>query len=374
MALMIDRTDDATETAISGKRQALSLAPWGLEILHSPDAASIGRWVPLGTKQVIGRSPGDGAITVLDPRLSRAHLEIAAGKQATKATIRDLDSKNGTTVKGELVTTCRVDEGTILRIGDTFVAVGRRAVDLPIPSREQGWVGRSERLRTLLDQLQKVAPTHLSVLLSGESGTGKELAAAFLHEHSGRTGQLVAVNCGAIPDNLVESQLFGHVRGAFTGADRDREGLVDRAAGGTLLLDEVGELPLALQPKLLRVLESGDYTPVGSTRPKRADVRVVAATHVDLQAAVREGRFRQDLYARLAGYTVTLPPLRERLDDVPSLARHFVNQLVGQRRVALSGSFVEALLNHSWPMNVREVRSAVESAAALHPGHELLEA
>ncbi len=234
-------------------------------------------------------------------------------------------------------------------------------------------VGASAAMQDVLRQLRKVAPQKTTVLVEGESGTGKELVARALHELSPRASlPFVAVNCGAIPAELMESELFGHVKGAFTDAARDKRGLAAEADGGTLFLDEVGELPLALQVKLLRLLQEEELRPVGDTRSRRVDVRVVAATGRTLRAAVERGEFREDLFWRLNVVAVRLPPLRERPEDIPLLADHFLARLRRLRpelpSMSLSGEAREALLAHRWPGNVRELEHAIERAVVLAEG------
>jgi len=225
-----------------------------------------------------------------------------------------------------------------------------------------GLVGESAVFREALEMLDRVAPSGASVLVTGETGTGKELAARRIHERSlVAKGPFVAVNGAAIPETLVESELFGHRRGAFTGADRDRIGRIQEADGGTLFLDEVGELPLPAQAKLLRVLEDGLVTPLGGGRAVAVTVRVVAATHRDLKALVADGKFREDLLFRLRVVDVALPPLRERGDDVLLLARLFL--AATGRPLALSPEVEPVLRAHRWPGNVRELRNAMERAA-----------
>jgi two-component system response regulator AtoC len=234
-------------------------------------------------------------------------------------------------------------------------------------------VGASVAMQEVLRQLRKVAPQKTTVLVTGDSGTGKELVARALHELSPRAAYpFVAVNCGAIPAELIESELFGHVKGAFTDASRAKKGLADEADGGTLFLDEIGELPLALQPKLLRFLEEEEVRPLGDVRARKVDVRVVAATGRDLRRAVAAGQFREDLFYRLDVVEVRLPPLRERPEDVPALAAHFLArharlrpELAGMR---LSDEAREALLAHRWPGNVRELEHALERAVVLADG------
>ena len=236
-------------------------------------------------------------------------------------------------------------------------------------------LGVSAAIRELLEEIRKVAPSRTSILILGETGTGKELAARAVHEESDRKdGPFVAVNCGAMPDSLLESELFGSVKGSYTGADRDRTGLFEQAHGGTLFLDEIGDTTPPLQTKLLRVLEAREVRPVGSETARPVDVRIVSATHQDLDAAILEGSFRQDLFYRLNTVTLQLPPLRRRRVDIPFLAQHFA-EVFGRenaRQITLSESFLDALARHEFPGNVRELRNAVERAIALtEPGQDV---
>jgi transcriptional regulator with GAF, ATPase, and Fis domain len=239
-----------------------------------------------------------------------------------------------------------------------------------------GLVGRSDRLATVLRQIDEVAPSDASVLILGESGTGKELVARRLHRRSRRVaGPFIELNCAAIPRELAESELFGHVKGAFSGAVRDRVGRFQAADGGTLFLDELGELPLDLQGKLLRVLQEGTYERVGEVQTRRADVRLVAATNRNLLAAVEAGQFRQDLYYRLAVYPIVVPPLRERLEDLPELASHLLVRICRRMRrgpLRLSAAQLAQLARWSWPGNVRELNNVLERAVISSPGEELV--
>ncbi|GJM21453.1 MAG: hydrogenase-4 transcriptional activator [Planctomycetota bacterium] len=232
-----------------------------------------------------------------------------------------------------------------------------------------GIVGDSPAVRAMLTHIERVAPTDATVLVVGESGTGKELVASAIHEHSARAARpLVRVNCAAVPRDLFESEFFGHVRGAFTGATSDRKGRFQVADGGTLFLDEVGEIPLELQGKLLRVLQEGQFSPVGSDRAVSVDVRLVAATNRDLSQAVAEGSFREDLYYRLSVFPVNVPPLRARMQDVPALAMHFLRQLTSRRAApspVLRRRDVAALTAYHWPGNVRELQNVIERAVIL---------
>jgi transcriptional regulator with GAF, ATPase, and Fis domain len=227
--------------------------------------------------------------------------------------------------------------------------------------------GRSPALRAALDDVSRVAPMNTTVLLLGETGTGKELFARAVHQASPRSARpLIRLNCAAIPRDLIESELFGHERGAFTGATAKREGRFALAHGGTLFLDEVGELPLALQAKLLRVLQEAEFEPVGSAKTRKVDVRVVAATNRDLIQAVQLGEFREDLYYRLNVFSIQIPPLRERGDDVLILAERFiaaVERRIGRRLAPLTAELRERLTRYAWPGNVRELQNVIERGA-----------
>ncbi len=239
--------------------------------------------------------------------------------------------------------------------------------------RDGGIVGDSAPMKRVLALVDRVAPTRVPVLVVGESGTGKELIARALHLRSDRASEhLLAINCAALPETLLESELFGHVRGAFTGADRDRAGLFERADRGTLFLDEVGDMTLTMQAKLLRALDSGQIRRVGSTSTRRVDVRVVAATNRDLEQGVADGRFREDLYYRLCGIQLKLPPLRDRGADVLLLAEHFLTRIGADATVRrLSAAARRRLQTYSWPGNVRELQSALTAAALLAPGDRI---
>src|SRR2546425_1300956 len=237
-----------------------------------------------------------------------------------------------------------------------------------------GLVGTSPAIRDVFDTLVRVAPSNSSVLIQGESGTGKELVAQAVHRLSRRAlGPLVAVNCAAIPEQLLESELFGHVKGAFTGASQARQGRFKLADGGTIFLDEIGEMPLALQGKLLRVLQERAIEPVGGSKPEPVDFRVIAATNKDLERQIEKGSFRGDLYYRLNVVPLVLPPLRERAGDVPLLAGHFLapHNLDKEKPLRFSGAAIEALERHSWPGNVRELENLVERLAVLKSEGEI---
>jgi DNA-binding NtrC family response regulator len=250
-------------------------------------------------------------------------------------------------------------------------------VDTPRPANRttpNPFIGRSPCLRRVIAQAERVAPTAASVLITGETGTGKEVMARFLHDRSGRSGPFVAVNCASLPKDLVESELFGHEKGAFTGASEAKRGLIREANAGTLFLDEVGEMPMDVQVKLLRVLQDRKVRPVGGRREESFDVRVVAATLRDLEGEVAEGRFREDLLYRLAAFEVTLPPLRDRGDDVVLLAKAFVATYssaggVGARSLGRTAG--AALRQHAWPGNLRELQRVLLRAAVLGDGRTI---
>ncbi len=238
-----------------------------------------------------------------------------------------------------------------------------------------GMVGRSEAMRQLFDNIRMVARAEGPVLITGESGTGKELVARAVHEESTRSdGPFVAVNCAGIPPELLESELFGHTAHAFTGAQQARKGLFAEADGGSLLLDEIGEMPMEMQAKLLRILQDGRIRPIGANQEKQLDVRILAATNRDLEADVRDNRFREDLYFRLETFSIDVPPLRQRGDDVELLTVHLINEfnLKLKRKVqGISSAALERIRQHSFPGNVRELSSAIERAVAFCRGHEI---
>ena len=302
-----------------------------------------------------------------DRLLSRAHAQLIRTGRSLR--LKDLDSRNGTYVNGERVVGEReIADGDVIRAGDTFFIAREEPpelTDIQLP----GLSGSSPTIRRLRSLLTTVAGSAATVVLLGESGTGKGVCARALHELSGRTGRFVHVNCAAIPENLAESTFFGHVAGAFTGASQAAEGVFRAADKGTLFIDEVGDLPAALQPKLLHVLDNGMVTPVGGTVPVGCDVRVIAATNVDLVAAVQEKAFRGDLYARLAELVVEVPPLRERREDMLPLlwAR------LGPKSAPLSPDLVAELLAYRWPFNVREVERVATELSVRGVDKEQLE-
>ncbi|MFT4625481.1 MAG: DNA-binding NtrC family response regulator [Myxococcota bacterium] len=357
---------DETRTEAVPTRAVIAADPVAVTVLHSPDGDVVGRTVTVGRRLVIGREPqGAHVLGLRDPGLSRTHLQLERRRGSERFGVVDLESKNGTFVDGAAVTRCGASPGTVVRAGGTVLWVGAP----PVEVADRGGLGRAPAWADAVRVVDRVAESDLGVLLVGETGTGKEVAAARLHAGSRRRGPLEAVNCAAIPPDLAESLLFGHVAGAFTGAVAARDGHFVLADRGTLFLDELGELPLPVQAKLLRVLETGRIRPVGGGRERRVDVRLVAATCVDLDAAVGEGEFRQDLFARLAGVVVRMPPLRERRLDILDLARHFLAE--AGCGLPLDAVFAEGLVRHDWPHNVRGLRTAMRRVALLADGDVL---
>ncbi|MEM9190812.1 MAG: sigma 54-interacting transcriptional regulator [Myxococcota bacterium] len=335
-----------------------------LTVLEGPDRG----------KEVVARrgvvrigSAEDNDLVLRDSAVSRRHLEVRL--RGTDAFVRDLGSTNGTQVYGVRVVEALLSAASLIRVGDSAIRATpvEDPVNVPLSNRDHfgRLLGKSQALRQAFAILERAAPSEATVLITGETGTGKELAAEGIHGHSPRSdGPFVAIDCGAIAASLMESELFGHVRGAFTGAVGDRKGVFEEANGGTVFLDEIGELPLELQPKLLRVLENREVRRVGASQPRPVDVRVVAATNRDLATEVNRGTFREDLYFRLAVVEVSLPPLRARLDDIPLLVRHFVERFAPGSPPP-SADLVKAMAARPWPGNVRELRNAVERALAM---------
>jgi len=246
--------------------------------------------------------------------------------------------------------------------------------EVSVEKRHGGIIAGSAGMRAAVALAERVAPHPTTVLVTGESGTGKELIARLIHEVSGLGGDFVPVNCGAIPENLLESELFGHVKGSFTGANSDRTGLFEEADGGTLFLDEIGELPQSLQVKLLRALQSGEIRRVGDSKPRQVNVRIVAATARDLESEVQTGEFRSDLYYRINVVRIHIPPLRHRREEVPLLARHFIdayNEALGMDIEGLQPEALKRMQGYSWPGNVREVENVVERAMVLATGQSI---
>lgn len=355
--------EDVTKRVAVDRR---GLRIWSVE-LHVVDGPSRGERVALSSGSArVGSGPGN-EVRIADPTVSRIHCEVRV--RGDGIGLKDLGSTNGTWVEGVRLREGDVPAGTQVRVGGSVFRVERSEeptfVALSDRSELGELVGASVEMRRVYAILERIAQTDATLLLQGETGTGKDVAARSLHAVSKRaSGPFVTVDCGAIPENLIESELFGHVRGAFTGAIGDRKGVFEEADGGTLFLDEIGEMPLSMQPKLLRAIERRAVRRVGGNGDRPVDVRIVAATNRPLARCVNEGSFREDLYYRLAVVEVVLPPLRARREDIPTLARHFYRRLA-RPDADLPSDLVAMLVARSWPGNVRELRNFIERSVSL---------
>jgi DNA-binding NtrC family response regulator len=359
-------------TVVQPRTSRVSLGTLRVDVTAGPAAG--GATILDADVVSVGSAKGN-SIVVGDPTVSRFHLELV--REGGDIVATDLGSTNGTYVGAVRIERARVPPGTVLRMGATELRIAH-GLDTEVPifgeERLAGLRGRSPQMQRLMLQLARVAQGAASVLLIGESGTGKEVTARAIHELSPRTGEpFVTIDCGSIPPTLLASELFGHERGSFTGADRQHVGAFERAAGGTVLLDEIGELPAEVQSNLLGVLERKRFRRVGGQVELTMDARVVAATHRDLRAGVNGGTFRLDLYYRLAVVVVRLPPLRERPEDIPVLVDHFARELghVGTGTELLGAEVMAVMARQSWPGNVRELRNAVEAMLLMGESHAL---
>jgi DNA-binding NtrC family response regulator len=366
---------DATRTLTSALAEHFILPRLRLRVVSGPSA---GAEANFDRRLIYVGSAPDNDLVIEDASVSRTHLKIEGERGGFR--LRDLGSKNGSWMGG-----CRLVEAVLtgpltLRLGQAELVVEplseTHEVALSRETRFGNLLGESSVMREIFARLAKVAATDVTVLIDGESGTGKELVAEALHQHSHRrSGPFVIFDCSAVQPNLVESELFGHLRGSFTGAVAARVGAMAEADGGTLFLDEIGELDLELQPKLLRALENHEVRPVGSNDRRRVDVRIVAATNRDLGQMVKDGTFREDLFWRLNVVRVALPPLRRRPEDVPLLVRHFLGLAAARdsnpKPMTIGYETMQKLQSHAWPGNIRELRNAIERAAVLSTGREL---
>lgn len=315
----------------------------------------------------IGAGPQNDLI-IKDEAASRRHCEIQQREEGFL--LRDLGSTNGTTVQGVRVCEVYLTQGVEFQVGTTRLIFCplQETVTYPLSARESfgRLTGHSTAMRRVFHLAETYARTDAAVLIQGETGTGKELLAEALHAHSPRSKKpFVVIDCGALAKGVIESELFGHAKGAFTGAGSERMGAFEQADGGTVFLDEIGELDLHLQPKLLRALEKKEVRRLGANTVRRVDVRIIAATNRNLEREVREGRFREDLYYRLSIIRIELPPLRQRKDDIPMLVRCFLKELTGTDEVAALPDFERSMAlfrQHDWPGNARELRNVVEMA------------
>jgi transcriptional regulator with GAF, ATPase, and Fis domain len=335
--------------------------------------AEQGREVDVGKPRITGGRSIINDLVLSDKAISGSHFEILARDDGYR--LRDLDSTNGTFV-GELrIREVWLKPGQEFRVGHTllrFVPM-QDIVEIPLSKRDtfESVTGASVRMREIFATLEKVAPSELTVMVTGETGTGKEMIARGIHQASPRKSKpFVVLDCGAIPKDLIESTLFGHEKGSFTGAVAQHQGCFEQAHGGSIFLDEIGELDINLQPKLLRVLENRELKRVGGDRVIKIDVRVVAATNRDLRQMVNQSTFREDLYFRLSVIHVEMPPLRERKEDIPALAEVFLREIGTRRNMAMTFApdALAQLQQHNWPGNVRELKNVVERAASLTEG------
>ncbi len=303
-----------------------------------------------------------------DKFLSAEHASLQ--KIFGRWVLADEGSKNGTFVEGERVSKHDLSDGTVFEVGHSFFVFRAGSPDEP-PLAEEGLASLHASFAAQLKALQKAAPTNLPIVLRGETGTGKEVLARQVHRLSQRPGAFQAINCAALSPALVESELFGYRKGAFSGASEERPGLVRSADKGTLFLDEIGDLPLPAQGALLRVLQESEVVPVGGTRPVPVDFRLVVATHRDLEQMAASGAFRHDLLARITGFTLALPPLRDRKEDLGLLISALLKRHAPGRELSFTQAAARALFRHGWPLNVRELEKALALAAAIAPGETI---
>jgi transcriptional regulator with PAS, ATPase and Fis domain len=368
--------EDRPEGSSGASGLALHVALCGDQPLFAGASFLLGgvREVVLGRGDILALSPGPGPsaarLEIADQTISSDHARIIVDSDKT-VTVEDLGSRNGTRMRGKRISRATLAAGDWFVIGRTVLML-RKGSD--VHSQDPVAMATGSLLRTFVPEFARtlrtaatLAPSAVPLLLVADTGTGKEVLAREIHALSGRTGRLVAVNCAAVPEALVESELFGFRRGSFSGAGEDRAGLVRSAEGGTLLLDEVGELPLPSQAKLLRFLQEGEILPLGATSPTRVDVRIIAATQSSFDRLVSTGRFRPDLLGRLAGYSLSLPKLADRREDMGLLVAALLARHAGTEvgRMRLTGEACSLLFERSWPLNVRELDRAIQSAVVL---------
>jgi DNA-binding NtrC family response regulator len=352
-------------TYVGGRATGVRLRRCRVEVVAGPDAGLV-RDIESPVIRIGARRGND--LQLGDAKVSGLHAEIRLDERGYR--LRDLDSTNGTFVGGMRINDVYVPPGATITVGGSrlrFDPLGESVeIELSESDKFGSMIGRSVKMRELFARLDKLAASDATVLVTGETGVGKELVAEALHDHSPREkGPFVVLDCGSIPPTLIESELFGHERGAFTGATTSYAGAFERAHKGTVFLDEIGELPLPMQPKLLRVLERKEVRRVGGTSTFEVDIRVVAATNRDLGVEVNRGRFREDLYYRLAVARVHVPPLRERRDDIPLLIEHILASTPGGDTAAIAQETIDLMMKHDWPGNVRELRNVIERAVLL---------
>lgn len=359
---MNERQDD-TKIILQPVADRLIRQKIKIEVVSGSD---LGKSVVVGDKLLhIGTQIGN-SVELTDRTVSGIHVELRVTNGGVK--LKDLSSTNGTWIEGVRITEGIVPFGTTLRLGNTklrVLALDEHVTEPLSPSFKYAFlIGRSAAMRSLFMLLERVSPTDETVLITGETGTGKDVCARSIVETSRRKDKpYVVVDCGAIPPNLLESELFGHARGAFTGAVSEHRGAFERAQGGTVFLDEIGELPLSLQTRLLRAVENRQVRRIGDGRDIPLDIRILAATNRCLEEEVNRGTFRPDLYYRLSVVQIRLPPLRERVEDIEMLATHFLCELENGALVSLNETLLNELRTHRWPGNIRELRNHLRRIA-----------
>jgi len=362
-----------THVTIDEKGESVVAHRHKLVVVQGPDR---GQEIQVEGNRVLIGAHDSCDMNLTDQTVSRRHAEILVHEE--RYLLRDLGSTNGTTLGGTPVIEAYLTPGARIGIGHTVVLFQPKKKWVRVEASEAEWFGelfgRSQPMREVFGLFERVSPADLSVVIIGETGTGKELAARAVHNYSRRKDRpFVVVDCGAVSETLVESELFGHERGAFTGADRSRAGAFELADGGTIFLDELGDLPTTLQPKLLRALEQREVKRLGAARPLSVDVRVIAATNRDLRQEVESSNFREDLYYRLAEVVSYMPPLRERREDIRPLAELFLEDQArrGGKGRSLSAELISVLESRPWPGNVRELRNVLRRASVLANDEEL---
>ncbi len=386
--MSVDRThsyptgEDLGETPISSAFLVVALdceqpTKAGLRIsLSEVDSLQIARGTTCHHERTTENGGAVLVLTLPDRHLSSDHARISKTESGDGYILTDSKSKNGTFINGSRTKKTKLHDLDIVAVGSTLLMFRQDIARFPREPADVDAASFSDPMATLSPHFARMsakaarcAATDLAILLTGESGTGKEVAARWLHKRSGRRGEFIAINCGALPETLIESELFGAKRGAFSGADRDRVGLVQAADGGTLFLDEIAELPLASQVKLLRVLQEREVTPVGDTVAQKVDIRVISATLKDVDEAVTDGRFRPDLLARIAGFRFDLPRLADRPEDIGLLIGRMVERHkdanLSDAPIRFERTAARGLLQYEWPLNVRELEQVLHSAIAL---------
>jgi DNA-binding NtrC family response regulator len=363
--LPLSESDDDQTTRDPSSIRPQPRGRFRLVVTSGPDR---GLACDLGSKEVrIGKGPGSDML-LTDPTVSRLHCVVVRGPLGPL--IRDAGSRNGTVIEGNWIESVYLRAGALVRLGDTTLVVERLDPPNATPGQPEARLGaalgRSAAMQRIFALVPRLANSDATLLIGGETGTGKTLLASVIHKESQRRAYpFVVIDCAAIPATLIESELFGHERGAFTGATIARVGAFEAASRGTVLLDEIGELPLDMQPKLLRALEQRVIRRVGSNEDRAMEVRIIAATNRDLDLEVQDKRFRADLFYRLAAVRIDIPPLRQRPEDIPGLVNHFLQHFSGDKDVEAPQGMIDSFLRERWRGNVRELRNAVERAILL---------